>query len=283
MSPSSGANGTSVVTLTRMPSAKPSTAPSAIATPTLIARVYGRGIDYREARRRAQRTSGVAAINDQSLFRGRRTSGTYVATRRTRHGWIRTAAVRHSLEKRSTPTKGAPNGDRRAADLRGAGQPGSPVELKERYDNFIGGAWVPPTTGEYRANVSPGTGPAVLRGRVVGARGRRARARRRARRQGRLGARGRPPSAPRCSTPSRTRWRPTSRCSRSPRATRTASRCARRSPPTSRSRSTTSATSPARSAPRRAGSRRSTTRPTRTTSTSRSASSGRSSRSTSRC
>ena len=30
------------------------------------------------------------------------------------------------------------------------GRPGSPVELKERYDNFIGGAWVPPTTGEYR-------------------------------------------------------------------------------------------------------------------------------------
>ena len=38
------------------------------------------------------------------------------------------------------------------------GWPDSPVELKDRYDNFIGGAWVPPTTGEYRANVSPGTG-----------------------------------------------------------------------------------------------------------------------------
>jgi aldehyde dehydrogenase len=38
------------------------------------------------------------------------------------------------------------------------GRAGSPVELKDRYDNFIGGAWVPPTTGEYRANVSPGTG-----------------------------------------------------------------------------------------------------------------------------
>ncbi|HET8953802.1 MAG TPA: aldehyde dehydrogenase family protein, partial [Solirubrobacteraceae bacterium] len=38
------------------------------------------------------------------------------------------------------------------------GRTGSPVELKARYDNFIGGAWVPPTTGEYRANVSPGTG-----------------------------------------------------------------------------------------------------------------------------
>jgi aldehyde dehydrogenase len=38
------------------------------------------------------------------------------------------------------------------------GQAGSPVALKPRYDNFIGGAWVPPTTGEYRENVSPGTG-----------------------------------------------------------------------------------------------------------------------------
>src|SRR5689334_12717242 len=38
------------------------------------------------------------------------------------------------------------------------GEAGSPVELRDRYDNFIGGEWVPPTTGEYRANVSPGTG-----------------------------------------------------------------------------------------------------------------------------
>jgi aldehyde dehydrogenase len=38
------------------------------------------------------------------------------------------------------------------------GTPGSPVELEERYDNFIGGAWVAPTTGAYRANVTPSTG-----------------------------------------------------------------------------------------------------------------------------
>jgi hypothetical protein len=38
------------------------------------------------------------------------------------------------------------------------GRPGSPVELKERYDNFIGGAWVPPTTGTYRDNLTPSTG-----------------------------------------------------------------------------------------------------------------------------
>jgi len=40
------------------------------------------------------------------------------------------------------------------------GTAGSPVALKARYENFIGGAWVPPTTGEYRANLTPGTGQA---------------------------------------------------------------------------------------------------------------------------
>jgi aldehyde dehydrogenase len=38
------------------------------------------------------------------------------------------------------------------------GRPGSPVALQERYDNFIGGSWVPPTTGEYRENLTPSTG-----------------------------------------------------------------------------------------------------------------------------
>ena len=38
------------------------------------------------------------------------------------------------------------------------GQPGSPVELKERYDNFIGGTWVPPLEGEYSENPTPATG-----------------------------------------------------------------------------------------------------------------------------
>ena len=40
------------------------------------------------------------------------------------------------------------------------GTAGSAVALKARYENFIGGAWVPPTTGEYRANLTPGTGQA---------------------------------------------------------------------------------------------------------------------------
>ena len=38
------------------------------------------------------------------------------------------------------------------------GEAGSPVELKDRYDNFIGGEWVAPTTGEYRENPTPSTG-----------------------------------------------------------------------------------------------------------------------------
>jgi aldehyde dehydrogenase len=32
--------------------------------------------------------------------------------------------------------------------------------IKDRYENFIGGAWIPPTTGEYRDNVTPATGEA---------------------------------------------------------------------------------------------------------------------------
>ena len=38
------------------------------------------------------------------------------------------------------------------------GRSGSPVELKDRYENFIGGEWVPPSTHEYRENVTPSTG-----------------------------------------------------------------------------------------------------------------------------
>jgi len=38
------------------------------------------------------------------------------------------------------------------------GQSGSPVELQERYENFIGGEWIAPTTGEYSKNLTPSTG-----------------------------------------------------------------------------------------------------------------------------
>ncbi len=40
------------------------------------------------------------------------------------------------------------------------GTEGSPVEVSEHYDNFIGGHWVEPTTGEYRDNLTPVTGEA---------------------------------------------------------------------------------------------------------------------------
>jgi aldehyde dehydrogenase len=39
-----------------------------------------------------------------------------------------------------------------------AGRPGSPVPLRDRYDNFIGGEWIAPTTGDYREKVTPSTG-----------------------------------------------------------------------------------------------------------------------------
>jgi aldehyde dehydrogenase len=38
------------------------------------------------------------------------------------------------------------------------GMPGSIVEVKARYDNFIGGSWVPPVNGQYMPNISPATG-----------------------------------------------------------------------------------------------------------------------------
>src|SRR3984957_212764 len=40
------------------------------------------------------------------------------------------------------------------------GESGSPVELKEFYENFIGGEWIAPTTGKYRENLTPSTGEA---------------------------------------------------------------------------------------------------------------------------
>jgi len=37
------------------------------------------------------------------------------------------------------------------------GKPGSVVKIQEAYGNFIGGTWVPPTTGVYADNLSPAT------------------------------------------------------------------------------------------------------------------------------
>ena len=38
------------------------------------------------------------------------------------------------------------------------GHEGSPVELKSRYENFIGGHWIAPVNGEYSVNLTPATG-----------------------------------------------------------------------------------------------------------------------------
>jgi aldehyde dehydrogenase len=38
------------------------------------------------------------------------------------------------------------------------GTPDSVVTVKPRYDNFIGGRWVPPAGGKYTPNLSPATG-----------------------------------------------------------------------------------------------------------------------------
>ena len=46
----------------------------------------------------------------------------------------------------------------KVATFSAPGQADSPVELKARYENFIGGHWVAPVHGEYSENVAPATG-----------------------------------------------------------------------------------------------------------------------------
>ena len=48
----------------------------------------------------------------------------------------------------------------KVATYEAPGQTGSPVDLKPRYDNFVGGHWVPPVKGEYVENLTPATGEA---------------------------------------------------------------------------------------------------------------------------
>ena len=67
------------------------------------------------------------------------------------------------------------------------GASGSPVEVKVRYDNFIGGEWVPPSTGEYRENPTPRTGEPFCEVAHSARRGCRPRARCGACREGRVG------------------------------------------------------------------------------------------------
>jgi aldehyde dehydrogenase len=46
----------------------------------------------------------------------------------------------------------------KTASFAAPGQSESPVELKSRYDNFIGGHWVAPVKGQYAENLTPVTG-----------------------------------------------------------------------------------------------------------------------------
>jgi aldehyde dehydrogenase len=46
----------------------------------------------------------------------------------------------------------------KAALYEAPGRVGSPVSLKPRYENFIGGHWIAPTKGAYSENVTPATG-----------------------------------------------------------------------------------------------------------------------------
>jgi aldehyde dehydrogenase len=46
----------------------------------------------------------------------------------------------------------------KAALYEAPGREGSPVSLKPRYENFIGGHWIAPTKGAYSENVTPATG-----------------------------------------------------------------------------------------------------------------------------
>lgn len=43
------------------------------------------------------------------------------------------------------------------------GTPGAIFDYKEQYENFIGGAWVPPVAGEYFDNITPVTGEVFTR------------------------------------------------------------------------------------------------------------------------
>ena len=63
----------------------------------------------------------------------------------------------------------------------------SPVELKSRYENFIGGHWVAPVHGDYAENLTPATGEPFTEVPRSTVGGRRARARRRPRCEDRLG------------------------------------------------------------------------------------------------
>ena len=147
--------------------------------------------------------------------------------------------------------------------------------FRRRYDNFIGGRFVPPVRGPIFPERQPGHRPAVQRNRALDGGRHRTRARRRARGARMPGAKRRSLNARSSSTRSPTGWKPISTCSPSPRRSTTASRSARRPPPIFRSRSIISAISPPRIRAQEGTHRaKSTRRPSPIISTNRSASSG---------
>ena len=162
------------------------------------------------------------------------------------------------------------------------GVSGSPVPLRERYDNFIGGRWVAPVKGKYEVDLAPATGRAVHRGPALHCRGCRARARCGPRREGRLGRDVRDRARPRAQR-HRRRDRRQQRDARRRRELgerQAGPRDARRRHPASRGPFPLLRQRHARA--KRARSPSSTRTPSPTTSASRSASSVRSCRSTSR-
>jgi len=153
--------------------------------------------------------------------------------------------------------------------------------FKKRYDNFIGGKFVPPVKGEYFPNVSPLIGqPFTEVARSSAEDVEKALDAAHAARE----SWGRTSVAERANILNTIadRMERSFPSSRPPRRSTTASRSARRRSPTFRWRSITSDTSRAASAPKRAASARSTTTRSLSITTSPSASSGRSFRGISR-
>src|SRR5690348_2076709 len=59
---------------------------------------------------------------------------------------------------RQLPVRRPLGGTRHMTVYAPPGQPGSPAKYASRYENFIGGEWVPPAKGQYFENVTPVTG-----------------------------------------------------------------------------------------------------------------------------
>jgi aldehyde dehydrogenase len=69
------------------------------------------------------------------------------------------AGAHEACASRTNPRKGVAMATiEKSAVFEAPGRVGSPVELASRYENFIGGQWVPPIAGEYSENVTPATG-----------------------------------------------------------------------------------------------------------------------------